>query len=159
MNSHLMSKYILLIAIILFGLSLASIFNMYESFQTILQHKLSPNIYPESTEQVILNDYPQIHENETSTNNYSDIWFDYPVFDVGSFKQMTNNLRYHKNPDQGNCVRADFCGALYHDSPQMSNVVKSLPPAEKGSGARVGYYRSEPNELFYSIPTNENILY
>ena len=40
-----------------------------------------------------------------------------------------------------------------------SNIIKQLPPAEEGPGARVGYYRSDPNLLFFSIPTNENILY
>ena len=34
-----------------------------------------------------------------------------------------------------------------------------LPMAEEGEGARVGYFRSQPNELYFSIPTNENILY
>jgi hypothetical protein len=37
--------------------------------------------------------------------------------------------------------------------------VTPWPPAEEGEGARVGYFRTEPNELYYSIPTNENILY
>jgi hypothetical protein len=48
---------------------------------------------------------------------------------------------------------------LYHDIKNTSNIIKPLPPAEEGGGARVGYYRSEPNTLFFSIPTNENILY
>ena len=155
MNTYLINKYVLLLTIIILGLYLAPILKLSESFH----NSLSPNVYPNSLEQVILNDYPQIHKNETSTNNYSDIWFDYPIFGVSSFKQITNNLKYHYNPDQGNCIRADFCGALYHDKLQTTNIITPLPPAEEGSGARVGYYRSEPNELFFSIPTNENILY
>ena len=63
------------------------------------------------------------------------------------------------NPDNGKCSRAEVCGALYRDAKTESNVVKPLPPAQEGPGARVGYYRSEPNDLFFSIPTNENILY
>ena len=120
---------------------------------------LLPGLYPRSQDKVILDDYPQIGSNETSNNNYSNIWSNYPVFPLASFEQITNNLRYHENPDEGTCVRADFCGALYKNKKVPSNVVNPLPPAEEGSGARVGYFRSEPNELYFSIPTNENILY
>ena len=40
-----------------------------------------------------------------------------------------------------------------------TNIITPLPEAEEGDGARVGYFRSEPNKLFFSIPTNQNILY
>jgi hypothetical protein len=110
--------------------------------------------------QPILHDYPTINKNKTSNNNYNQIWWHYPIFSLGSFEQITNNLKYYYNPDNGTCVRADFCGALYHDNPHTkSNVVMPLPPAEEGQGARVGYFRTEPNELYFSIPTNDNILY
>jgi hypothetical protein len=54
-----------------------------------------------------------------------------------------------------------FCNLFYNDveptKEQLDeNVVR---PAAEGDGARVNYYRSTPNQLFYSIPTNENILY
>ena len=48
---------------------------------------------------------------------------------------------------------------LFKKKKNKSNIVRPLPPAEEGAGARVGYYRSEPNLLAYSIPDNENILY
>lgn len=121
---------------------------------------LSPGYFPNSVNRVILDDFPQIGKNKTSDYNYDEIWWHYPIFSLGSFKQITNNLKHHYNPDQGTCVRADFCGALYHDNKNAkSNVIYPLPPVEEGSGARVGYFRSEPNELYFSIPTNENILY
>ena len=47
----------------------------------------------------------------------------------------------------------------YKNKEAKSNIITPMPPAEEGAGARVGYYRSEPNLLFYSIPDNENILY
>jgi hypothetical protein len=100
-----------------------------------------------------------IESKGVSANNASDIWKDYPVFGLGSFEQITNNIRFNRNPDNGKCSRAEVCGALYRDAKTESNVVKPLPPAQEGPGARVGYYRSEPNDLFFSIPTNENILY
>jgi hypothetical protein len=52
-----------------------------------------------------------------------------------------------------------MCNALYKNKKHKSNIITPLPPAEEGAGARVGYYRSDPNLLFFSIPTNENILY
>ena len=149
---------IFLIVILVLGLYLAPFLKQKESFET--NDLSTPGIYPISVDQAILNDYPLIGKNETSYNNYSDMWWRYPVFKVGSYKQLTNNLRYHYNPDEGTCVRADFCGAVYHNSKNTkSNIIYPLPPAEEGPGARVGYFRAEPNDLIFSIPTNENILY
>lgn len=118
-----------------------------------------PDNYPNAVDTAILDDYPLIGKNKLSDLNASQIWKYYPVLPLGSYKQITNNLRYYKNPDDGKCTAPDFCGALYHDAPHPDNEVKPLPPAEEGSGARVNYYRTTPNELIFSIPTNENILY
>ena len=146
---------IFLIVILVLGLYLAPLREGYES-----NDLTTPGTYPISVDQAILNDYPLIGKNETSHDNYSDMWWRYPVFKVGSYKQLTNNLRYHYNPDEGTCVRADFCGAVYHNAKHTkSNIIHPLPPAEEGPGARVGYFRAEPNDLIFSIPTNENILY
>jgi hypothetical protein len=155
MKNTFLGSMIFLTFILVVGLYLAPFIKQNEGFSSLL-----PGNYPISDDRVILNDYPQIGKNITSNDNYSDIWFDYPVFSLGSYKQITNNLRYYRNPDNGQCIRADFCGAMYHDNKDTkSNVVLPLPPAQEGEGARVGYFRSEPNELYFSIPTNENILY
>ena len=120
----------------------------------------TPGTFPKSVDQAILDDYPKIGKNETSNKNYSNIWWEYPVLKLGSFEQITNNLRYYDNPDEGTCIRADLCNAIYYNKKDTkSNIVTQLPHAEEGLGARVGYFRTEPNELYYSIPTNENILY
>jgi hypothetical protein len=150
--------FIFLFLILALGLYLAPFIKTMEGFKTSTFAK-TEGTYPISVDQAILNDYPLIGRNETSNDSYNDIWKDYPIFSLGSYKQITNNLRYHKNPDNGTCIRADFCGALYHNKKTKSNVIKPLPPAEEGAGARVGYFRSEPNELYFSIPTNQNILY
>ena len=155
--------FLFLLIIIVLSLYLAPIIKRLEGFESKFSIfstlRNTEGDFPVSVDKAILDDYPLIGTNKTSTDNYSDIWWHYPIFPVGSYKQITNNLRYHYNPDQGNCVRADFCGALYHNKKNISNVVNPLPPAEEGAGARVGYFRSEPNILYYSIPTNENILY
>jgi hypothetical protein len=152
-------SFIFLFLILALGLFLAPVIKTIEGFKTSTFAKTEGE-YPISVDKAILNDYPLIGKNETSNESYNDIWRDYPVFPLGSFEQITNNIRYHKNPDNGTCIRADFCGALYHDNKNTkSNIINPLPPAEEGEGARVGYFRSEPNELYFSIPTNQNILY
>lgn len=150
---------IFLLGILVVSLYLAPFVKKLEGFSG-LYDITTPGSFPKSVDQAILNDFPLIGKNETSKNNYNQIWWRYPIFTVGSYEQITNNLRHHYNPDQGTCIRADFCGAVYHDKKNTkSNIITPLPPAEEGPGARVGYFRTEPNELYYSIPTNENILY
>lgn len=159
MKDKFIGSIIFLILILALGLYLAPILRNIEGFSGLYDLS-TPGTFPKSVEEAILDDYPKIGKNETSNYNYNQIWWHYPVFKVGSFEQITNNLRYHDNPDEGTCVRADFCGAVYHNKKDTkSNIITPLPPAEEGSGARVGYFRTEPNELYYSIPTNENILY
>lgn len=137
------------------------LFKSVEGFSIVKRFsELDPDSYPRSVEKPILDSFPLTGSKETSLNNYNQIWWHYPVFSLGSYEQITNNIRHNYNPDEGTCIRADFCGALYKDKHGIkSNVITPLPPAEEGEGARVGYFRTEPNELFYSIPTNENILY
>lgn len=159
MKDKFIGSIIFLILILALGLYLAPILRNIEGFSGLYDLS-TPGTFPKSVEEAILDDYPKIGKNETSNYNYNQIWWHYPVFKVGSFEQITNNLRYHDNPDEGTCVRADFCGAVYHNKKDTkSNIITPLPPAEEGPGARVGYFRTEPNELYYSIPTNENILY
>jgi hypothetical protein len=70
----------------------------------------------------------------------------YPVFRVGSYEQITNNLRYWSNPDDGECIRADMCDALYKDKEVLSNVSQPLAPVpETMYGVRVNYYNTDQN--------------
>jgi hypothetical protein len=159
MKDKFIGSLIFLIGILAVSLYLAPFIKNIEGFSG-LYDLTTPGTFPKSVDQAILDDYPLIGKNKTSNNNYNQIWWRYPVFTLGSYEQITNNLQHRYNPDEGTCVRADFCGALYHDKKNTkSNIITPLPPAEEGPGARVGYFRSEPNELYFSIPTNENILY
>ena len=161
MKNTFIGSITLLALILIVGLYLGPILNKItmEGFTKYTDDISNPGLYPLSVDKVLLDDYPQIGKNETSTNNYSDNWWKYPIFTVGSYKQITNNLRYRNSPDDGGCIRADMCGALYHNNNNKTNTINPLPQAEEGDGARVGYFRSEPNNLFFSIPDNENILY
>jgi len=147
---------IFLLIIVVLGLYLAPILKI-EGFKS--QDLTTPGTYPVSVDKPILDSFPLTGRKGVSNKNYQDIWWEYPEFSKSSFEQITNNLRYVDNPDEGTCIRADMCNALYKNRKHKSNKVCPLPPAEQGPGARVGYYRSDPNLLFFSIPTNENILY
>ena len=85
-----------------------------------------------------------IHVNE---NTHNDIWWQKPIFEVGSYKQITNNLRYRRNPDDGECRTADFCGVFYEDNQNETNYSKPLPPAPEISPGvvRVNYYNTDSN--------------
>ena len=86
--------------------------SMFEGYSNY--NLANPGIYPKSEELPLLAEsYPFTGRKQVSTNSYNDIWWNYPIFKVGSFAQITNNLRYRRNPDDGVCVRADMCGALY----------------------------------------------
>ena len=103
---------------------------------------------PDSQTQVLVQDtYPSIGINQISKNTSNDIWWHYPIFKLGSYAQITNNLRYRRNPDDGVCVGAEFCGALYKDNQLASNIVTPLPPVPDTPGIRVNYYRT-PENLF-----------
>ena len=107
-----------------------------------------PGIYPASDTVPLLTDtYKYSGSKNVSDNSYSDIWWHYPIFREGSYKQITNNLRYYKNPDEGTCIRADFCGALYKDKKNKSNYIYPLPPVPPGANPRVNYYRTDVNFL------------
>jgi hypothetical protein len=153
-----MNTFLFLFAILALGLFFAPMIKI-EGFSTNKQDLETPGIFPVSVDKPLLDSFPLIGKGTVSDKKYSDIWFDYPEFSKSSYEQITNNLRYVNNPDEGTCIRADMCNALYKKIKNKSNIVKPLPPAEEGPGARVGYYRTEPNLLPFSIPDNENILY
>jgi hypothetical protein len=82
-----------------------------------------------------------------SAKQYQDIWQQYPIFQVGSYEQITNNLKYRPNPDDGECRRAEMCDALYLNKVIDSNIAKPLPPVPDTEGTRINYYRT-PDNLF-----------
>lgn len=115
--------------------------------------------YPCAENNVLVQDtYPITGINSVSDESGSKMWWRYPIFEVGSFKQMTNNIRYPNNPDDARCTAADFCYALYKDKKIGSNIVTPLPPVDPNSGTRVGYFATDENLLPFRTDA-ANILY
>jgi hypothetical protein len=122
------------------------------------------NYYDETTSlgdntDILLEDsYPLTGRKGISNNNAYNIWWHYPVFKVGSYAQITNNIKYPNNPDEGTCMPASMCGALYKEKQLKSNYVKPLPPVNPDCGTRVGYFATDINLLPYRNDM-QNILY
>jgi len=115
--------------------------------------------YPLSESSVLLQDsYPRIKKNELSNDTSAKVWWHFPTFRVGSYDQITNNIRYSNNPDIATCSPMDICGALYKESQLESNYSKVLPPVNALCGVRINYYTTPYNLLDFKSG-NENILY
>lgn len=114
---------------------------------------------PSSQTNVLVQDtYPITGINGISNNGASDIWWHFPNFKLGSYDQITNNLRYPNNPDEGTCMPASMCGALYREKHIKSNYISELPPISPECGTRIGYFTTNKNMLPFrtNIP---NVLY
>lgn len=108
--------------------------------------------------------YPSTNKKVISDNGASNIWRYYPIFEVGSYEQITNNIRYPKNPDEGTCTSADFCGSLYKDinlkELKETNRVQILEPVKECvDETRVNYYNTNQNMLLRFKNYGGNILY
>jgi hypothetical protein len=100
--------------------------------------------YPESDESVILVDskFKWTGNKLVGSDTYSDLWWNSPVLQKSSYKQITNNLKYQLNPDNGTCIDATFCNVLYENAKHVYNLSTILKPAkpETNEFARVNYY-------------------
>lgn len=158
-NNKLFIVFLFILSIILFIFYRKTKFETFSNINNKNYDLQTPGIYPQSVNYPILNDYPFTNLQGISNDNSSYIWKYYPVFSLPSHEQITNNLRYRYNPDEGTCSRAEFCGALYKSISTKHNEIYPLGPAQTGTGARINYYRSQPNNLFFTNSTNENVLY
>ena len=159
-----MNQIVFLLLILVFAIGVPLFFKISESFKKIENYSNytldgATGIFPEAQTEVLVQDiYPAIGKNAISNNNASDIWWQYPVFKLGSYKQITNNIRYPDTPDEGTCMPASMCGALYNEKFLKSNYIEPLPPLNPECGTRVGYFDTAANLLPFR--TNmQNILY
>ena len=159
-----MNNFIFLFIIIILAIGIPFLFNFSNILEGYSNYELNQSIgiVPNSQTEVLVQDtYPPIEQNELSNNTSDDIWWHYPVFKLGSYKQITNNIKYPNNPDEGTCMPASMCGALYKDKRIATNVFKPLPPVNLECGKRVGYFNTD-TQLIDSLPYRTdmaNILY
>jgi hypothetical protein len=158
-----MKDYIFLILILVLAVGPPLFSKMTESLKVKRKDGFTlgntNGLYPCSQTDVLVQDtYPITGVNSVSDQSADKMWWKYPIFEVGSFKQMTNNIRYPNNPDDARCTTANFCYALYKDKDMGSNVVTSLPPVDPNSGTRVGYFATSDNLLPFRTNVT-NILY
>ena len=159
-----MNKFIYLLLLIILALGLPLVFkfpNIYEPFSNYSLDQAMGKVPDSQTKVLVQDTYPPIGKNQISDNTAYDIWRDYPIFELGSYAQITNNIRYPDNPDEGTCTPASMCGALYHDKKLGSNYIEPLPPLNPDCGTRVGYFDTNV-QLVDSLPyrtSMQNILY
>ncbi len=158
-----MNQIIFLLMLLILAVGLPLVFNIPPIFEGYSNYKSNQAMgdYPNAQTEVLVQDtYPPIGKNQLSDNTASDIWREYPIFTLGSYEQITNNIRYPDDPDEGTCMPASMCGALYEKKIIGSNIVNPLPPASN-SGTRIGYFTTN-EQLVDSLPFDSegpNILY
>jgi hypothetical protein len=159
-----MNSFLFLFLILVIALSIPVLFNVkypLELLEGYSNYTLAgaQGDFPNAQTKVLVQDtYPPIGKNQLSNDSAADIWTKYPIFELGSYDQITNNIRYPPNPDEGTCLPASMCGALYHDKIIGSNYVKQLPPVNPDCGNRIGYFDTDIN--LQPFRTNvTNILY
>jgi hypothetical protein len=116
--------------------------------------------FPNVDGALVSESYPITHKNGVSNYQEQMMWWHFPVFKVGSYEQITNNLKYPNNPDVGQCMPAEFCGTLYKEYQTDLNEAQVLPPVTPScNGTRINYYNTAPNMLPYKTQDGINILY
>jgi hypothetical protein len=144
----------MIVKILILALVIYLLYVLISKFTPLINESFSnyglgeAGIYPISEDKpLVYESYPYTGRKTVSDNNASDVWWHYPIFTEGSYAQITNNLRYQRNPDNGICVGSEFCGALYKDNQEETNYTYPLPPVADGEGLRIGYFRT-PQNLF-----------
>ena len=160
-----MNKLLVLLLLIVLALGVPMLARVSPTMLERFSLGQSIGTYPDAQTNVLVQDsFPPIGKNALSNDDANDIWQHYPTVAVGSYDQVTNNVRHPNNPDIGRCTPASMCGALYHDRPSVPQTVRPLPPVEMGHGTRVGYFTASDAALvdalpFRTEPDDANILY
>jgi len=155
---------VLLILILVFALNVNLFQKKMEGFKgaSCCTNLGSDNNYfmnPTPNDDILLKDsYPLKEKIGVSNDTANKIWWHYPTFEVGSYAQITNNLKYPNNPDVGRCTATEFCGSIYDEYQKKSNYIKPLPPIDPNCGTRVGYFTTGINLLPFRNDM-QNILY
>lgn len=111
-------------------------------------------------EDILLNDsYPLKWSSSVNFEDQWKKWWHYPTFKVGSYEQITNNIRYPNNPDNATSTPTLFSGALYKDYQYKTNYYQDIPPVPvEMDKVRINYYNVGGNMLPF-VSDLPNILY
>lgn len=142
---------IILMAIILIGVSWHNNYlskNKKEGYSNYTLEGATGQ-FPKNADTVLVQDtyHRKVPYTGISNLGANDIWPWYPVFPLGSYEQITNNIKYPDRPSNGTCTPASMCGALYDKTYTGDNVVKIEPPVNDNCGIRVGYFTSPVRDL------------
>ena len=75
---------------------------------------LLPAGYPRALEtNIVTPPFPAGDMDPAHWKGAGDNWFHEPVYALGSYAQVTNNVRYPSSPDNGSCTPPSFCGSFY----------------------------------------------
>jgi hypothetical protein len=152
-------KIMIAIMAIIFVMSVvcSSYFSKPEGFENYTLDDATGYVPADETNVLVQDTYPITGINGISNNGSNDIWWWYPTFKLGSYAQITNNIRYPSRPDEGTCMPASMCGSLYKKKHIRDNHVYSLPPVNQHKGTRIGYFTTPSTNLvlpFKSVVTN-----
>jgi hypothetical protein len=159
-----MNQLIFLVLILIISVGLPLFFKLKETFKRkdgFSNYNLEGamgNTPGAETDLLVKDFYPPIGRNQISNKTSAEVWWHYPTFKLGSYDQITNNIKYSNNPDLGSCMPVSMCGALYHENQLKTNYVKPLPPLNPNCGTRVGYFDTNINLLPFRTGM-QNILY
>lgn len=153
-----MNQIAFLFLIFILAIGFPLLFNKTEGYSNYSLDGAMGN-FPQSQTDVLVQDtYPSIGKNEVSNESAYNMWWRYPTFELGSYNQITNNIRYPDNPDNARCTPANMCYALYKDKVLGSNYIEPLPPVNPECGTRIGYFDTDVNLLSFRNDIS-NILY
>jgi hypothetical protein len=114
-----MEKKVLLcsiIGIVSIGLVFSLLMGKKENYRNLNSSGIikTSSQYPSTYGSVLVQDtYPITHKYGVMDVTSSDVWKQYPAFEVGSYEQVTNNIKNPKTVDVGNCMPVEFCNTLY----------------------------------------------
>ena len=160
-----MKQYLFLLTILILALGLPTVYKIITQKRVENYRNCTANCNPVNLDNsniqsdiLVADTFPWTGRNGISNNDANSIWWHYPIFELGSYDQITNNIRYPNNPDEGTCMPASMCGALYKEKQLKTNYITPLPPVNPDCGTRIGYFTTGINLLPFRTDV-PNILY
>ena len=133
----------ILIVLIIISLVVIFIKNKKEGFYDYNLNNFNSPFGKGSSNLLLANFYPLTNKKVLGDTEYKNIWYLFPHTKTKSFNQITNNLKYLRNPDIANAIPAEFNGIFYKDIKNKSNIIYPLPPVENSPDkVRVGYFNT-----------------